>query len=228
MDDEGKLGNGPMMGSSDVPGDVVGLSSDVMGVATGTEHTCAVTMGGAVECWGHGFKGELGNGSIQGPNSQIPVAVVGLESGVVSVVAGDRYSCALTEAGAVKCWGDGPPTASPIPNYVPVDVAGLPSDVASISSDFDHVCALTRGGAVWCWGTGIHIQLANGSTTVTSAQPIAVPSLSGGVASVSAGVDYSCAALLDGGIACWGSNADGELGDGTTATSSVPVRAKGF
>jgi alpha-tubulin suppressor-like RCC1 family protein len=43
---------------------------------------------------------------------------------------------------------------------------------------------------------------------------------------VSAGSDFTCAALATGGAECWGDNAFGELGDGNTRASDVPVAVK--
>ena len=44
---------------------------------------------------------------------------------------------------------------------------------------------------------------------------------------VAAGANHSCALLQTGAVECWGFNVLGELGNGTTATSLVPVPVKG-
>ena len=52
--------------------------------------------------------------------------------------------------------------------------------------------------------------------------PVPVTGLTNVIAIV-AGNDHSCAALADGSYACWGNNQSGQLGDGTTTSSLVPV-----
>ena len=85
------------------PGDVAGLGSGVAAIAPGTFHTCAITTGGGVKCWGRNDLGALGNNSVMPVLA--PVDVSGLASGVAAITAGDYHSCALTTTGTVRCWG---------------------------------------------------------------------------------------------------------------------------
>jgi alpha-tubulin suppressor-like RCC1 family protein len=49
-----------------------------------------------------------------------------------------------------------------------------------------------------------------------------------GVLSVSASHVHNCAVLDDGSAWCWGDNAGGQLGDGTTSDSTTPVPVSGL
>ena len=186
-------------------------------ISAGTNHTCAVTSAGPVECWGYNAHGELGDGTTT--ERLIASDVSGLSSGVVAISAGASHTCALTSAGAVKCWGyngygqlgDGTTTN----RLTAVEVSGLSSGVVAISAAGSHACALTSAGAVTCWGDNAYGELGDGTTTNRSV-PVAVSGLSSGVVAISAGYQHTCALTSAGAAKCWGFNAHGELGDGTT------------
>jgi alpha-tubulin suppressor-like RCC1 family protein len=225
----GMLGDGTTAGSA-VPVDVVGLGSGVVAVSAGESHSCAVTSAGAVKCWGTNLTGQLGNGTTT--SSSVPVDVVGLGSGVVAVSAGGQHSCALTSVGAVRCWGSngsgqlGDGNQSTF-STVPVGVVGLGSGAFEVSTGGSHSCAVTSAGAAMCWGYNDDGELGNGTIT-RSAVPVGVLGLGSGAIEVSAGESHSCARTSAGALRCWGDNEFGQLGNGTTASSTVPVGVTGL
>ena len=141
--------------------------------------------------------------------------------GVVEISAGGKHTCARRASGAVDCWGqndwgqvgDGTTTS----RSAPVAVVGL-AGAAEISAGWEHTCARRVSGAVDCWGW---------SFGLLGAPPVAVAGLADAV-DLSAGGQQTCAVRASGSVACWGVNNNGELGDGTTTTSSAPVTVVGL
>jgi alpha-tubulin suppressor-like RCC1 family protein len=221
----GELGDGTTT-DHHAPVAVSGLTSDVTAIAVGYLHGCALTSEGAVKCWGYNRYGQLGDGTRI--NRRTPVDVSGLSSGVTAITAGGGHSCALTNAGGVKCWGsnyfgelgDGTTTRHP----TPVDVSGLSSGVTAIAAGGEaHGCALTSAGGVKCWGYNGYGQLGD-LTTIDRDTPVDVSGLAAGVETITAGgYGHACALTSAGEVKCWGRNSSGQLGDGTTTERNMPV-----
>ncbi len=100
--------------------------------------------------------------------------------------------------------------------------------VEALSAGDSHTCALTSSGGVKCWGLNDHGQLGNGTTT-NSSTPVQVTGLSSGVTQISASTgSNTCALLTTGAVKCWGWNADGQIGDGTTTDRTTPTQVTGL
>jgi alpha-tubulin suppressor-like RCC1 family protein len=205
-------------------------STGVIALALGKNHTCALTAGGHVNCWGSNSNGQLGDGSTK--DSPIPVEVVGLPDGIIAITAGANFTCALTSGGGVKCWGENRDDSNEgmlTDSLRPVDVKELVSGVAAIAAGVaeigdGHICALTTDGGVKCWGTGL---LGDGSG-LSGKPPVDVSGLSSGVAALAVGDGHTCALTSGGGVKCWGENFFGQLGDGTREDRIVPVDVSGL
>jgi alpha-tubulin suppressor-like RCC1 family protein len=134
----------------------------------------------------------------------------------VKLSGGHSHTCALTEAGIVRCWGvstDGAlghggtlPASNPTQPY-------LTQAATDIALGNFHSCALLEDTTAACWGSNEHRQLA-----VTTIQPIALsPQLTSepsGIAEIAGGLNHTCARFPDGTLSCWGNNDDGQLGRG--------------
>jgi alpha-tubulin suppressor-like RCC1 family protein len=224
----GQLGRGNLINSI-VPVTVTGLSGAATGLVAGAQHTCALTSTGAMQCWGNNANGQLGDGGTV--RSTTPVTVTGLSGSATAPAAGSNHSCALTSTGAVQCWGynasgqlgNGNTTSS----TSPVTVTGLSGTVTTLAAGNAHTCALSSAGAVQCWGANNHGQLGNESTTNSNA-PVAVTGLSGATALLKAGYGHNCAVTTAGAAQCWGYNLYGQLGNGSTANSTIPASVTGL
>jgi alpha-tubulin suppressor-like RCC1 family protein len=210
--------------------DVSGLAGGVMAIATGNDHTCALTNSGGVKCWGYNSRGQLGDNSTA--TRLTPVDVAGLTSGVAAVVTGNAFSCALTNDGGVKCWGYNEfgqlGDNSVIDKLSPVDVSGMASGIVAIAAGGAHVCALTTSGGVKCWGANNFGQLGDNNDTLRQLTVVDVIGLSSGVRAIAAGERHTCALTDSGGVKCWGRNGNGQLGDNSTIQRNTPVNVNGL
>ena len=159
----GQVGDGTFA-ERHTPVDVIGLASGGTAVATGRYHSCALTVGGGIQCWGANLSAQIGD------NSQtvrlVPTAA-DLGVGATAIAAGHRHTCAVTTSGAVRCWGEG--WAGQIGDnasttrLVPTNVAGLASGVVGVSAGETSSCVSTAAGAAKCWGAGWFGQLGDGT-----------------------------------------------------------------
>ena len=149
------------------PVDVKGLTSGVVAIAAGEMHTCALSAGGAVLCWGNNMNGQLGN-ETAAQQQLTPYPVTGLAPGVTAVSAGSLHTCAIMAGGTAKCWGDnffGQVGNGTNKNQykTPVDVLGIASGAVAISAGNEHSCALLANNTVKCWGRNNYGQLGDGT-----------------------------------------------------------------
>jgi alpha-tubulin suppressor-like RCC1 family protein len=106
----------------------------------------------------------------------------------------------------------------------PVDI---PRAATALNAGGSTICAVHAGGQVTCWGSNSHGQLGN-SDNRPSSEPVPVAGLPTGSLGVAAGSVHTCSVDTLGGVACWGSNAYGQLGNADILRSSAPVAVKGL
>jgi alpha-tubulin suppressor-like RCC1 family protein len=140
----------------------------------------------------------------------------------------------VDEEGGVQCWGDnsqgqlGDKTVT-ARSEKPVSVKGLAGSATAVGVAPNFACALLEGGTVQCWGDNTGGKLGSGSTNTPAYVPEYVQGLEG-VVSLAVSNTHVCAVLGDGTVQCWGSNAWGQLGVGSTtpSSSSVPLEVIGI
>jgi alpha-tubulin suppressor-like RCC1 family protein len=143
-----------------------------------------------------------------------------------TVASGNDHVCALGSGGTVFCWGlntwgqlgVGTTTTSAVPRQV----LGISNAVEVGTSGGSSFARLADGTVV---GWGLHFglgELGDGSRDTQQPSPVPVLGLNGTVDISTGGFAHSCAVRFDGTIRCWGYNAYGQLGDGTTANRVAP------
>jgi alpha-tubulin suppressor-like RCC1 family protein len=231
---------------SDAPAESAPIEAALRGlvqVQSGYSLSCGRTNTGQVRCWGDNDDGELGNGNTSPHDFAVPVRAEsgpGNLTGVTQIAVGDDHACALLTNRQVRCWGDndngelGNGTA-PTHTSRPVAVRNATDtehlrNVRQISAESDGVCALLTTDQVRCWGDNDYGQLGNGETGDASDSdlPVRVKNVAGTgplstVRAIELGYENNCALLDNGQARCWGYNSDGELGNGDTSDTDLPV-----
>lgn len=205
------------------------LPHRAVAITAGYHNNLVLTERGDVWSWGWGAHGQLGTGDTR--DREVPTLIDELSGlGVVSLSCGDRHSFAVTSDGTVYGWGSnefgqlgigrrGDTLVSP--TTIPA-LAGL--FVTALSSGDRHSAAVTNIGAVYTWGCGIDGQCGHGDFEDVS-RPRMVRALSHlFVASVHCGHNFTMVATDEGEIYAWGNNTYGQLGNGGSGKSPVPVR----
>jgi alpha-tubulin suppressor-like RCC1 family protein len=233
----GQVGDGTTAEPKANPAQVASLSASVVEVATGQVVTCARKSDGTLWCWGWGCQGQLAQGTQPKQDSAVPLQTV-LGSDVVQVALGDEHNCARNSDGTLWCWGRNDngqlgigstiPTGNCLGASTPAQVAALGGDVVDVSAGGNHTCARKSDGTLWCWGENDHGELGDGTTNGETCpsgsscrtSPVQVAALGANVVEVATGYNHTCARKSDGTLWCWGSNANGQLGDGTITGQS--------
>ena len=201
------------------PAPIAAESRSFVALAAASIATCAIERSGDVYCWGGNEARELGtatagqcgidNGPYYEPRtytarcSTIPVSVGAPTA--ASVAASGASACALTTDGNVVCWGSG---------FFPRVITG--PRVSAVWSLGYAVCASVVTGGTSCWSVTDPFGFPEVRPFGTSLSLVALAS----------GSSHACGVTPDAQrlVHCWGQNDRGQLGDGTTAYRSVPVR----
>ncbi len=226
-----------------------------LGDPGGNASVCALisrsgVSGASLRCWGADDHGQLGRGSAgAAAAAPIPVELPGIAVSEVGVGAwstcaiGEFASGGTAQSTSVYCWGDntyGQLGRSAAGISGPMAVPGTSSFRAK-AGDSTTPSLLAVGGfhacagiatELRCWGHGTSGELGNGAS-VDSTAPVTVklPRQIGTVNAITAGVAFTCALANDRTgsktqrVWCWGANGSGQLGNGSTAASAVPVKA---
>jgi hypothetical protein len=197
-------------------------------VTTAQAATCAVTADQFVSCLGQ--TPQIGTGDTL--NRSVPTLTAG---GIhfSSLVGNGAHFCGTAVDLSIYCWGfaafvdtSGAATSTAIPTRLQSNIAWL-----QVSPGGQHNCAVANDHSAYCWGDNSSGQLGDNGTSTRRLAPQAV---FGGFqfSAVAGGGGHSCGIRLDGtaldGTAlCWGSNSNGQLGDGSSTNRLSPTAVSG-
>ncbi|HVW24904.1 MAG TPA: RHS repeat-associated core domain-containing protein [Polyangiaceae bacterium] len=241
------VGNGANQMGDNLVAVNLGSGRVARALAAERNHTCVLLDNATVKCWGQNTNGDLGidqpndRGGNPGDMASLQAVDLGTTTPGSTPPVPPRSailvasSCAVVENGDLKCWGDNTSGQLGIGTSDPHGVASgdmgdsLPlinlgfAHVLGVAARDDHKCAVLDDSTIKCWGNNASGQLGLDVTDQSLSSPPTTSSVligSGRSARRSAvGLYHSCALLDDGTVKCWGNNADGELGTGTTATA---------
>lgn len=226
---DGRLGIGSTVNRS-TPQPVAVTGGDTWQILTaGERHTCGMTPDGRAYCWGHNFRGQLGDGTSTSRTSRVLVVD---EHAWQVVSAGARHTCGVATTGDTYCWGDrdsgrlgnGASGTAAVrrPNLV---LGG--HKWTHVSAGGDHSCGITTVGDGYCWGRGSSGQRGDGNTVSTQTTPTIILN-DHRWTSLDAGITNTCGITPTGQAYCWGSNGQGQIGNGTTGgAQTAPALVSG-
>lgn len=188
---------------------------------------CGTSVDTRIWCWGADAVGQSDQGEPR-DRAATPVSV-GPGAMGRTVSTGGGHACLIDLGGGLSCWGrnNAGQLGSGTQNSPFASIDPLRVDPGrawkAVSAGTHHACAIDVGGGLSCWGSNDHGQLGDGTTTDRAAPvPVAAGTVWASVAADQS--DHTCAIDVGGGLWCWGSNDQGELGDGTTVGRTTPVR----
>jgi alpha-tubulin suppressor-like RCC1 family protein len=224
----GQLGNN-LKTSTYKPVQVSGISTGVLPAGGGYYGgNCVLLKSGAVSCWGYDEYGGVCQGSITFTDFLTPQTTQ-VTSGAIGLYGSSTnfygQICQVTAGGAASCWGEGYYTLGDGTTYEsgsPVTIKNV-SNVASIANGEENSCVVMKDGTMKCWGWGAYGQNGDGSTTTTY-QPSTTTSASvTGIIQACVGYEHTCVVTSAGAVKCVGYNGSGQLGNGSTSSSTTWV-----
>jgi alpha-tubulin suppressor-like RCC1 family protein len=190
-------------------------------------HLCVVMTQRGGYCWGRNDYGQAGSTQLRATG----VAPVPLVRTWTMLSAARLTTCGIEQTtGSAFCWGANQRGEIGNPATLPSITVGIPVATLVISTvkfkfittGWQHACALALDGTAYCWGANLDGQLGIGviDSSHTSPTPVATDER---FATLAAGGLYTCGITVGGRTLCWGQNALGQLGDGTTTSRTVPT-----
>ncbi len=226
-------------GQTGLPGDEspklaptqLGQETDWISFSSGFRFTCGVRQSGELLCWGGNARAAAGMGFV---SDRVYPTDVTADTDWERVDVQLDNGCGIRTGGNLYCWGrnvfgnlgDGTLITRPTPVQV-----GMGTVWSRIALGRSHTCAIgSAGGAAavpHCWGSDANQEQGNGSATTNQPTPTPISATAGNTSAwveIAAGFNHTCSVRQDKTLWCWGRNASGQLGDGTTTTRPDPIQ----
>jgi alpha-tubulin suppressor-like RCC1 family protein len=205
------------------PHPVAGLS-DVVEVALGTVHGCALEGSGSMLCWGGNDIGQVGPFD---HGDDLAAQLVELGAPVFHIGAGSEFSCAVLGDGSTTCWGATPTFYQRSGGDLAPELVADLDPAATVSGGGEHACAMLHSGEVECWGDPRWGKVGTGTPTSTAFfAPTRVAGVSG-VTFLDSTANRNCVLMGASDPVCWGKDVAGPwLGDEQPDALPYPVGQK--
>ncbi len=230
----GELGDGTNISSLNSQYVKLPKGVTLRNISLGTDHSCGAGSNGRAYCWGNNENGALGDHTNAHRNIPTSVDWIYGNNGFVQVDAGLRgyVTAGLTSSGEVAVWGDayfgdGTAGVSNFPDNWVTTPAGVTSFI-DVSVGYATPCVLGDNGNAYCWGNAsADGQMGNGDVSNAIHLTLQAVTMPADVTftDIISGHYHTCALGNDGVAYCWGRNAAGAIGDGSTTNRHVPTAA---
>lgn len=239
-DEFGQLGNGVTVNSNTtapvaVSAGAIPAGTTITQIAASYYTGYALSSTGHVYAWGDNNVGQLGDGPTSASNVPVAVSAGAIPASVTitQIAAGGDFALELSSAGKVYAWGDdsdgqlgdAPGGSSNVPVAVSAGAIPTGTTITQIAAGDEFALALSSTGKVYGWGIDTSGQLGDGGGGAPNA-PVALAAgvIPAGttITRIAAGDGFALALSSTGQLYAWGDGGQGQLGDGTTS-SSTPV-----
>jgi len=206
----------------------IGTANNWSSVAVGGNHVVAVKTNGTLWAWGRNDMGQLGDGTQINHNDP---AQVGAETVWAAVAAGDSHSMAMKTDGKLYGFGNGnngelgAPVATIFTSPIQVSTTNE-TYWAQVDAAEWITMAVAQDGTLWAWGwdnSGLFGRVPGGYGYTNEYQPFRIGTAADWK-SVAVGRTHAVAIKTDGTLWAWGSNYQGQIGDGTTTQRLTPIQ----
>lgn len=195
--------------------------ADATAIAMSSQHACALRHDRTVACWGDRRHAAVDGARVSDSKARLastPVAVAGVDD-AVEIALADDLSCARIADGTLRCWGD--------PFYArgAVPLAGIHDATALVADGDRRVCVLAAGAPPRCLASAgeVHLGSGAGADATEQAGLLSVLIERIDVAILALNPDSACLVTTTGELLCWGTNDQGQLGDGTLTDRGTPA-----